>query len=603
MLDCQVGFSLLHAELGDSNVPLDVVRRKVQGALGGALYEARRKGLLRGDTFPAITLEAPKRPEWGDLASTVAMTLAASEQRAPQDIAQIIVDNIAQREALFERVDIVRPGFLNLTVKRELWLQVLTEIEEQGWAYGCTDLGQGRRVLVEYVSANPTGPLHVGHGRGAAVGQAIVNLLRATGHEVMSEYYINDAGRQMKLLGSSVYARYGELCGRTMTFPEDGYQGDYIRTVADHIKDQVGTALLDLPADQAEQQIKDLAYQELLGWIRQDLQAFGVTFESWYSETSLLSAGTVKKVLDELRARDLLFEESGAWWFRSSKFGDEKDRVVRKQDGEYTYLASDMAYHRDKLVRGYDLLIDVWGADHHGYIPRMQAVLEAFGYPRDRLRVVLVQMVNLLRGGRKVEMSKRAGQFVTLREVIDEVGADAAKFYFLTRRSDTHLDFDLELAKRQSADNPVYYVQYAHARIASLFRVAASRGIPAPNPSKTDLGLLHDPDELGLIRKLSAYPSVVQSSALALEPHRITFYLQELAGLLHNFYYKHRILPPVGESETLDDGTKCDDASASRQRERVTPELTAVRLALMRTVQQVLRNGLQLLGISAPDQM
>src|SRR5581483_10412861 len=295
MLDCQVGFSLLHAELGDSNVPLDVVRRKVQGALGGALYEARRKGLLRGDTFPAITLEAPKRPEWGDLASTVAMTLAASEQRAPQDIAQIIVDNIAQREALFERVDIVRPGFLNLTVKRELWLQVLTEIEEQGWAYGCTDLGQGRRVLVEYVSANPTGPLHVGHGRGAAVGQAIVNLLRATGHEVVSEYYINDAGRQMKLLGSSVYARYGELCGRTMTFPEDGYQGDYIRTVADHIKDQVGTALLDLPADQAEQQIKDLAYQELLGWIRQDLQAFGVTFESWYSETSLLSAGTVKK--------------------------------------------------------------------------------------------------------------------------------------------------------------------------------------------------------------------------------------------------------------------------------------------------------------------
>lgn len=584
-------------------MPLDIVRRKVQGALGGAIHEAKRKGLLRGDTFPAITLEAPKRLEWGDLASTVAMALAASEQRAPQDIAQIIVDNIAQPEALFERVDIVRPGFLNLTIKRELWLQVLTEIEEQGQAYGCTDLGQGLRVLVEYVSANPTGPLHVGHGRGAAVGQAIVNLLRATGHDVVSEYYINDAGRQMKLLGASVYARYGELCGRTMTFPEDGYQGDYIRAVADHVKNRVGTALLDLPADQAEQQIKDLAYQELLGWIRQDLQAFGITFESWYSETSLLSAGRVEKVLDELRVRDLLFEENGAWWFRSSKFGDEKDRVVRKQDGEYTYLASDMVYHRDKLMRGYDLLIDVWGADHHGYIPRMQAVLEAFGYPRDRLQVVLVQMVNLLRGGRKVEMSKRAGQFVTLREVIDEVGADAAKFYFLMRRSDTHLDFDLELAKQQTADNPVYYVQYAHARIASLFRVAASRGIPAPNPSKTDLGLLHDPDELGLIRKLSAYPSVVQGSALALEPHRITFYLQELAGLLHNFYYKHRILAPAGESETLDDGTKCDSDSASRQRERVTPELTAARLALMRAVQQVLRNGLQLLGISAPDQM
>ncbi len=584
-------------------MPLDIVRRKVQEALGGALHEAKRKGLLRGGTFPPITLEAPKRPEWGDLASTVAMTLAASEQRAPQDIAQIIIDNIAQREALFERVDIVRPGFLNLTVKRELWLQVLTEIEEQGRAYGSTDLGQGRRVLVEYVSANPTGPLHVGHGRGAAVGQAIVNLLRATGHHVVSEYYINNAGRQMKLLGASVYARYGELCGRAMTFPEDGYRGDYIRAVAERVKDRVGTALLELPADQAEQQIKDLAYQELLGWIQQDLQAFGITFESWYSETSLLSAGTVETALNELRVRDLLYEENGAWWFRSSKFGDEKDRVVRKQDGEYTYLASDMAYHRDKLTRGYDLLIDVWGADHHGYIPRMQAVLEAFGYPRDRLQVVLVQMVNLSRGGRKVEMSKRAGQFVTLREVIDEVGADAAKFYFLMRRSDTHLDFDLALAKRRSADNPVYYVQYAHARIASLFRVAASRGILAPHPSETDLGLLHDPDELGLIRKLSAYPSIVQDSALALEPHRITFYLQELAGLLHNFYYKHRILPPVGENETLDDGTKCDDASASRQRERVTPELTAARLALMRAVQRVLGNALQLLGISAPDQM
>lgn len=603
MLDCQFGFSLILAGLEDSDVPLDIVRRKVQRALSDALFEAKRKGLLKGDSFPAITLEAPKRPEWGDLASTVAMTLAASEQRMPQDIAQIIVDNIPQREALFERIDVVRPGFLNLTVKRDVWLQVLAEIEEQGEAYGSTDLGQGRQVLVEYVSANPTGPLHVGHGRGAAIGQAIVNLLRATGHRVVSEYYINDAGRQMKLLGASVYARYGELCGRIMRFPEDGYQGAYIQTVATHVKEQIGTTLLDLPADLAEERIKDLAYRELLGWIRKDLEAFGIAFESWFSEAALLSAGAVEKVLQELRERDLLFEKDGAWWFRSSKFGDEKDRVVRKQDGEYTYLAADMAYHRDKLARGYDLLVDVWGADHHGYIPRMQAVLEAFGYPKDRLRVVLVQMVNLLRGGRKVEMSKRAGEFITLREVIDEVGADAAKFYFLMRRPDTHLDFDLELAKQQTADNPVYYVQYAHARIASLFRVATSRGVPIPHPSRAELGLLRDSDELGLIRKLSAYPSVVQGSAVALEPHRLTFYLQELAGLLHNFYYKHRILASSDEGEAQDDGAKCDSDSASRQRERVTPELTAARLVLMQAVQQVLRNGLQLLGISAPDQM
>ncbi len=603
MLECKLGFSLVLAGLEGFDVPLDIVRRKVQRALGDALSEAKRKGLLKGDSFPAITLEAPKRPEWGDLASTVAMTLAASERRTPQDIAQIIVDNIPQREGLFERIDIIRPGFLNLTVKRDVWLQVLTEIEEQGQAYGSTDLGQGRRVLVEYVSANPTGPLHVGHGRGAAIGQAIVNLLRATGYDVVSEYYINDAGRQMKLLGASVYARYGELCGRVMRFPEDGYQGAYIQTVAAHVKEQVGTALLDLPADLAEQRIKDLAYRELLGWIRKDLEAFGIVFESWYSEAALVSAGTVEKALQELRVKDLLFEKDGAWWFRSSKFGDEKDRVVRKQDGEYTYLAADMAYHREKLARGYDLLVDVWGADHHGYIPRMQAVLEAFGYPKDRLRIVLVQMVNLLRGGRKVEMSKRAGEFITLREVIDEVGADAAKFYFLMRRPDTHLDFDLELAKQQTLDNPVYYVQYAHARIASLFRVATSRGIPIPFPSKVELTLLRDPDELGLIRKLSAYPSVVQGSAVALEPHRLTFYLQELAGLLHNFYYKHRILAPADDGEMRDDRAKCDSDLASGRRERVSPELTAARLALMRAVQQVLRNGLQLLGISAPDQM
>ncbi|MGH7236153.1 MAG: arginine--tRNA ligase [Nitrospiraceae bacterium] len=583
----------------------DIVREKVIDALQGALLRAKRKGQLKAEPLPAVTLDLPKRPEWGDLASTVAMSLASSEQRSPQEVAQIILDNMDQRDAIFDRVEIVRPGFLNMTVKRNLWLEVLGEIQEQGEAYGRTDVGRGGRVLVEFVSANPTGPLHIGHGRGAAVGQAIANLLTETGYDVVREYYINDAGRQMKLLGASVYARYQELNGRTVSFPEDGYRGAYIETVAAHVRDRIGATLLNSPPEEAEQRCREVAYEELLELIRRDLRSFGISFDSWFSEASLLSSGSVERVLEELRKRNLLFEEEGALWFRSSAFGDEKDRVVRKQDGEYTYLASDITYHRDKLQRGYNLLIDVWGADHHGYIPRMEAVVQAYGHPKDRLRVVLVQMVNLMRGGKRVEMSKRAGEFITLREVMDEVGVDAAKFFFLMRRSDTHLDFDLDLAKQQSAENPVYYVQYAHARIASLFRVAEERGIPVPKPSEVDLGALTHSDEFGLIRKLSSYPSVVQASASSLEPHRLTFYLQELAVLLHTFYYKHRIMPPAVEVDTQDAERFVTetDTRIVRQVEPVTPGLTAARLALMRVVQRVIQNGLRILGVSAPDRM
>lgn len=583
-----------------------IVQDKVIDALQGALHQAKRKGQLKIEPFPTLTLDQPKRPEWGDLASTVAMTLAPLEQRLPQDVAQIILENIAQREAIFDRVEIARPGFLNMTVKRELWLKVLTEIEGRGETYGRADVGTGTRVLVEYVSANPTGPLHVGHGRGAAVGQAIARLLSAAGYDVVQEYYVNDAGRQMKLLGASVYARYLERQGRAALFPEDGYRGSYIETIAAHIQERVGASLLALPAEQAEERCRELASEELSALIRKDLRAFGIEFNSWFSEASLLASGAVQQVLEDLKKRDLLFEQDGALWFRSSSFGDEKDRVVRKQEGDYTYLASDIAYHRDKLLRGYGLLIDVWGADHHGYIPRMEAVVQAYGHPKERLRVVLVQMVNLLRGGRKVEMSKRAGEFITLREVLDEVGADAAKFFFLMRRSDSHLDFDLELAKQQSAENPVYYVQYAHARIASLFRVAEERGIAVPKPSEIDLALLSDPDELGLIRCLSTYPSIVQAGAAVLEPHRLTFYLQELARLLHTFYYKHRIMPPAAEAELTSAERFVKEAevlSAAKQREPITPGLTAARLALMREVQQVIRNGLAILGITAPDRM
>ncbi len=580
-----------------------VVQEKVINALIGALNGAKQKGQLKTEAWPLVSLDSPKRPEWGDLASTVAMSLAASEQRAPHDIAQIIIDNLTQREQLFDRVEIVRPGFLNLTVKPAIWQEVLREIEAEGAGYGRADLGKHQRVLVEYVSANPTGPLHVGHGRGAAVGQAVANMLKAVGYDVVSEYYINDAGRQMKLLGASVYARYEQLSNRPVEFPAEGYHGSYITAVAERVKQQIGPELAGRPAVEVEERCRTFANQEMLNLIREDLKSFGIEFESWFSEASLVNSGAVQRVLDELQSQQFLFEQEGAWWFRSSAFGDEKDRVVRKQDGEYTYLASDIAYHRDKLQRGFDLLIDVWGADHHGYIPRMQAVVQAYGHPKDRLQVVLVQMVNLLRGGKKVEMSKRAGEFITMREVIDEVGADAAKFFFLMRDSDSHLDFDLELAKQRSSDNPVYYVQYAHARIASLWRVAAARGIACPLPSQTNLAVLTDQDELGLIRKLSAYPSVLQGSATAYEPHRMTYYLQQLAGLLHTFYNKHRILPPAADRDLLmaaPDGVVSTDEP---QKEALSPERTAARLALMSGVQQVLRNGLKALGISAPEQM
>ncbi|MBD0305010.1 MAG: arginine--tRNA ligase [Nitrospiraceae bacterium] len=583
-------------------MPQDIVREKVVDALRDALRRAKEHGQLKIDSFPIVTLDPPKRPEWGDLASTVALTLAPAEHRPPGVVAQIIVDNIHRGEQIFERIEIARPGFLNLTIKRDLWLQVLFEIDEQGDGYGRSDLGKGQRVLIEYVSANPTGPLHVGHGRGAAVGHAISNLLTVAGYNVVTEYYINDAGRQVRLLGASVYARYRELHGLAGDVPEDGYHGTYVGELARHIGERLGDRLLTLPAEDAEQRCRVLAGDELLEHIRADLVQFGITFDSWFSETSLVNSGAVDRVLGELRAKKLLFEEDGALWFRSSAFGDDKDRVVRKREGDLTYLATDIAYHQDKLMRGYDALVDVWGADHHGYIPRMQAVVQAYGYPKDRLRVVLVQMVNVTRAGKKVEMSKRTGEFITLREVMDEVGADAAKFFFLMRRSDTQLDFDLELAKQQSAENPVYYVQYAHARLASLFRVAGERGIPIPKPKEADLTCLQDPDEFELIRKLSGYPSLLQSSVETLEPHRVTFYLQELAGLLHTFYYKHRIMPPAMDTEMAEDDLQ-QHAPQSQTREQVTGERTAARLVLMQQVRTVIRNGLAILGVSAPDRM
>ncbi|RMH37001.1 MAG: arginine--tRNA ligase [Nitrospirae bacterium] len=590
-------------------MPYALIRDEAATALTHAMERAKQEQGWDIVSMPSASLELPKREEWGDMSSTVAMALARGVRRPPLEVASALAAALEHESSeLFERVEVAPPGFLNLTIRRQHWIEVLKHIETAGHAYGEGQLGQGQRVLLEFVSANPTGPLHVGHGRGAALGQALARLLAAVGYRVEREYYINDAGRQLKLLGQSVLARYREQYGLATTFPEDGYHGEYIRDLAEQLAKEVGTALLELSPEEAEHRCVEFAYQRLLEQIKEDLRAFGVEFDHWFSERQLLESGQLQRTLEELRQKGLLFEKDGAWWFASSRFSDDKDRVVAKQDGEYTYLASDIAYHRQKLERGFDLLINIWGADHHGYIPRLHAAIQAFGYPKERLRIVLVQMVTLLRAGKKLEMSKRAGEFVTLRDVVNEVGPDAAKFFFLMRRSDTHLDFDLDLAKRQSAENPVYYVQYAHARLASLFRVAAARGVPVPTVDRVVPALLVGTDELRIIKQLATYPVLVEQSAAALEPHRITFYLQNLAGLLHTYYYRHRVLPSVREEFDPDrDRSRALAASHSdeseEEREAVTPETTAARLALLRQVQTVIRNGLTVLGVSAPEQM
>ncbi len=583
-----------------------VVRETVLSTLREALEDARAEGDLKLTTLPALVLDVPKKAAWGDLATTVALNLAASLQRPPREIAEIIAGRLRSHPEVLERAEVAPPGFINLTVKRDLWFRVLVEIEAQGERYGTSTVGLGRRVLLEYVSANPTGPLHMGHGRGAAVGGALANLLRRTGYDVGTQYYINDAGRQMKLLTESVEARYRQLLGQEAPFPEDGYLGAYVDDVAKELLADRQAAGLELVPVDLRKVCETWAYSRMLEAIKTDLEAFKLRFDTWFSESALFETGAVAQALEDLKARGYLFEQDGARWFRSTTFGDDKDRVVLKQDGEFTYLASDIAYHRDKLTRGYDLLINIWGADHHGYIPRIQAAVEAFGYPKDRLKVILVQIVNLMRGGQRVTMSKRAGEIVTLREVVEEVGADAAKFIFLTRRSDSQLDFDLELAKQQSAENPVYYVQYAHARVASLFRVAAERGITAPKASEMDWTVLNLPDDLSLIKPLAEYPALLEASAQALEPHRLTYYLQDLAARLHTYYYKHRILPPAVEDELAGQDhlrQASQEADQVRAREVLTPALTAARLCLLRGVQTVIRNGLEILGVSAPERM
>jgi arginyl-tRNA synthetase len=525
------------------------------------------------------TLEPPKDEKFGDLASNLAMMLTKQAKTSPRSIAEEIRTSLLADCPEIETIDIAGPGFLNFFFKRDFWLATISQVASRKEAYGTTKLGTPMKVQVEYVSANPTGPLHIGHGRGAAIGDSLTRILRATGHEVQTEYYLNDAGRQMLMLGNSVWIRLKQLAGQDVALPDESYKGEYIRDIAADILADKGQSFLDTPEDEAVEYCKDVAVDEILTGIKEDLTNFRVEHQNWFSEKSLVNDGIVEKTLADLKAKGLAYDKDGALWFESTRFGDDKDRVLRKSNGYLTYFASDIAYHADKIDRGFDLMVDIWGADHHGYVPRMKAGIEAIGNDRESLQVILVQLVNLLRNGEQIAMSTRAGKFETLADVCQEVGVDAARFIFLSRKSDSHLDFDLEVVKQQSMDNPVYYVQYAHARICSLMAKAEERGIKETEPKMDLLTLLDTPEDLALLKKMDRFPDVLTLAARTLSPHHVSYYLQELAGDLHRYYNVHHILNAP------------------------QPELLQARLHLFKAVAQILRNGLDLLGVSAPEKM
>jgi len=554
------------------------MKKELQKLIYNATTAALNNGDLNSSEFPPVEIEEPKVEAHGDFSTNFAMVMASLQKMAPRKIAEAITANTEDTEGILLKTEIAGPGFINFFIDPKAWLPVLDEIHEKDDAFGHSDMGKGETVQVEFVSANPTGPLHVGHGRGAAVGDTVGNIFSACGYDVQKEYYINDSGRQIRTLGLSVYLRLNAMAGYPVEFPEDCYQGEYIRDLAEAIRKESNEDVTQLPEEEAIDRCARFAAERILDGIRKDLDAFGVHFDRWFSEQSLYDEGLVASTISGFKDRNLIYENDGALWFRTSEFGDEKDRVVVRSNGQTTYFASDIAYHKNKFERGFDRVIDVWGADHHGYIPRMTAAVEASGTDRNSFQVILVQLVNLLRGGEPVAMSTRAGEFVTLRDVIDEVGRDAARFIFLTRHYESPLDFDLELAKQKTNENPVYYVQYVHARISSIMRKAAERGISRPGKSDQNLALLTTPEDIQLIKTLARFPETLQAAARMMEPHRVSYYLMDLASGFHAYYNKHRVLTEE-------------------------PDLTQARLNLILAVQNVIRNGLRLLGVSAPDRM
>jgi len=586
------------------------MKQQIKDLVAAALQRLVTNGLLSEDGLPDVQVERTRDPSHGDFSSNAALVLAKQARSKPRDLATRLVE-VLPPSALIERAEIAGPGFVNLFLSPAAYHTLVPHILAAGKAYGCSHIGAGKRVQVEFVSANPTGPLHVGHGRGAAYGAVVANLLAAVGFAVHREYYVNDAGRQMDILVASVWLRYLELCGEEIPFPSNGYQGDYVWDIAASLHREQGKTyyhtstrvFADLPPDEpdggdkeahidaliarARRLLGDQRYRRvfeqglhhILDDIRDDLSQFGVDYDEWYSEHSLTERGAIEQAIKHLRATGHLYTRDGALWFRSSDFGDEKDRVVARDNGQTTYFASDIAYHRDKLARGFERIIDIWGADHHGYVPRIEAALSALGEDPDRLDVLLVQFAKLYRGGKRVSMSTRSGEFVTLRQLRKEVGRDAARFFYIMRRCEQHLDFDLDLAKSQSADNPVYYIQYAHARICSVLRQAENKDLAVdPSPEETNPELLTATHEQALLKTLSRYPEIVETAALMQEPHQLAHYLRELANDLHTYYNAHQFLVE-------------------------NPCLRNARIKLILATRQILYNGLGLIGVSAPESL
>jgi arginyl-tRNA synthetase len=552
------------------------MRTYLRQLLAQAIESAKQRGELPASELPPLFLEPPKQREFGDLTTNVAMLWAKAAKKPPRAIAETILKHLYDPDGLLARQEIAGPGFLNFAFSPKFYYARLRELASGDQSR--LDIGRDRKVQVEFASVNPTGPLHVGHGRVAVIGDVLARLHEAVGFKVQREYYVNDAGKQMENLALSVQARYRELFGQEVELPENGYPGDYVRDIAMEIKARSGAKFLGESEEHSLDFFRQYGGEALLDTIRKQLEDFGIRFDEFFSEKALRENSEVVRTIELLRARGLLYSKDGAEWFRSSAFGDDKDRAVIKSDGELTYLASDIAYHCNKYERGFDKLINVWGADHHGYVARLKAAMRGLGYDADRLEIVLVQMVQLTRGGEPVRMGKRTGEFVPLEEVLQEVGRDAARFFFLMRKSDSHLDFDLDLAKQQSSENPVFYVQYAHARVSSIFAQARKAGLEIGAGSAVPIERLELSEEMELIRMMVQFDDVLEESVRDLEPHRLVFFLLELAGEFHRYYNRHRVI-----SENRD--------------------LSLARLLLLENVQKAIARGLGILGVAAPLKM
>ncbi len=552
------------------------MKKKLAKILKDTLDLCYREGSLRQVPLPEFVVEVPNNPDHGHFATNLAMTLAGEQKSSPRNIAEIAIRHLVDPDHFILKAEIGGAGFINFFVAPGQWYDLLSQIIDLRDDYGRSSIGKGKKTMVEFVSANPTGPLHLGHGRGAALGDTLCRILDFSGYDVKSEFYINDAGQQIKMLGESIYSRWRQLSDPSYPFPSDGYQGDYIQELAVEIAKE--RKLENLAIHEATELLSELGKDKILKEIKEDLANFRVTFDLWYKESDLYSSGKIDHAIKLIEKEGMLFEKDGALWIRTSRFGDDKDRVVRKKDGEFTYFASDVSYHLDKWKRGFKRVINIWGADHHGYITRVKAALETQGIPGDWLEILLIQLVKLWEEGAEVKMSKRSGKYVALKELVDEVGVDAVRFVFLSKDHTSPLDFDIGLVKKKDSENPVYYVQYAHARVCSLFRKAATENIHLPEQPDSTLQRLVLDEEIALIRKMAEFPSLIEEIAGDLGPHRLTYYLTELAGSFHRYYNRHRI---VSDDRTL----------------------TQARLFLSSGIRILIKNGLSLLGVSAPEVM